>query len=48
VLVVLTGESLAANESAGTHPAAIAMGEIARAIVEEWSRDLPDLPGEPR
>ena len=48
VLVVLTGESPAANESAATHPAAIAMGEIARAIVEEWSRDLPDLPGEPR
>lgn len=48
VLVVLTGESPAANESAANHPASIAMGEIARAIVEEWSRDLPDLPGEPR
>ena len=48
VLVVFTGESPEANESAPTHPAAIAMGEIARAIVEEWSRDLPDLTGAPR
>jgi beta-lactamase class A len=48
VLAAFTAESPAANESAATHPAAIAMGEIARTIVEEWSRDLPDLPGEPR
>lgn len=48
VLVVLTDGSPATNESAATHPAAIAMGEIARAIVDEWSRDLPDLPGEPK
>jgi hypothetical protein len=24
------------------------MGEIARAIVDEWSRNLPEVPGEPR
>jgi beta-lactamase class A len=48
VLVVLTDGSPATNESAATHPAAIAMGEIARAIVDEWSRELPDLPGEPK
>ena len=48
VLVVFTSESPAANEGATTHPAAIAMGEIARAIVTEWSRDLPDVPGEPK
>ena len=48
VLVVLTSGSPVANEGATIHPAAVAMGEIARAIVTEWSRDLPDLPGEPR
>lgn len=48
VLVVFTAESPASNETAANHPAAIAMGEIARAIVDEWSRDLPDLPGMPR
>jgi beta-lactamase class A len=48
VLVALTDGSPAANETAATHPAAIAMGEIARVIVEEWSRDLPDLPGDPK
>jgi hypothetical protein len=48
VLVVLTDGSPATNDSAATHPAAIAMGEIARAIVDDWSTDLPDLPGEPK
>lgn len=48
VIVVFTDGSPATNESAATHPAAIAMGEIARAIVDDWSRDLPDLPGEPK
>jgi beta-lactamase class A len=48
VLVVFTAESPASSENAPNHPAAIAMGEIARAIVDEWSRDLPDLPGEPK
>ena len=48
VLAVFTGESPASNETAANHPAAMAMGEIARTIVEEWSRDLPDLPGMPQ
>jgi len=48
VLVVLTGGSSAAQENAVTHPAAVAMGEIGRVIVDEWSRDLPDIAGEPR
>jgi beta-lactamase class A len=48
VLVVLTDGSPATNDSAATHPAALAMGEIARAIVDDWSRELPDLPGEPK
>jgi beta-lactamase class A len=48
VLVVLTDGSPPESESAATHPAALAMGEIARAIVDEWSRDLPDLPDQPK
>jgi D-alanyl-D-alanine carboxypeptidase len=48
VLVVFTDGSSAAQENAVTHPAAVAMGEIARAIVDEWSHILPDIPGEPK
>ena len=48
VLVVFTADSPAANETATNHPAAIAMGELARTIVDEWSRDLPDVPGQPK
>jgi beta-lactamase class A len=48
VLVVLTDGSSAAQENALTHPAAVAMGEIARVIVDEWSRNLPDIAGEPK
>ena len=48
VLVVFTAESPASSENATNHPAAIAMGEIARAIVDEWSRDLPDVAGMPQ
>jgi hypothetical protein len=29
-------------------PAVIAIGEIARVIVDEWSRNLPDIAGEPK
>ena len=47
-LVVLTDGSPGGNETALTHPAVAAMGDIARAIVDEWSRNLPDLPGHPR
>jgi beta-lactamase class A len=48
VLVVFTADSPAANETAPNHPAAVAMGEIARTVVDEWSRDLPDVPGQPQ
>ncbi|HEY6066090.1 MAG TPA: serine hydrolase [Thermoanaerobaculia bacterium] len=48
VLVVLTDGSPAANDTAPTNPAVVAMGDIARAIVDEWSRNLPDLPGMPK
>jgi len=48
VLVVLTDGSPPANDNSPTNPAVLAMGDIARAIVDEWSRNLPDLPGQPK
>lgn len=47
VIVVFTDGSPGSNESSPIHPAVAAMGDIARAIVDEWSRNLPDV-GEPR
>jgi beta-lactamase class A len=48
VLVVLTDGSPPANDNSPTNPAIVAMGDIARAIVDEWSRNLPDVPGQPK
>lgn len=48
VLVVFTGGSPGAGDDGQTHPAVVAIGDIARAIVDEWSRTLPDLPGMPK
>jgi len=48
VLVVFTDGSPGAHETALIHPAVAAMSDIARAIVDEWSRNLPDVPGQPR
>lgn len=47
VLVVFTDGSPGTNETALLHPAVAAMSDIARAIVDEWSRNLPDVPGQP-
>lgn len=48
VLVVFTDGSPGGNESSPIHPAVAAMGDVARTIVDEWSRNLPDVPGQPR
>jgi beta-lactamase class A len=48
VLVVFTDGSPGIHESALVHPAVAAMGDIARTIVDEWGRNLPDVPGHPR
>ncbi|HSE64144.1 MAG TPA: serine hydrolase [Thermoanaerobaculia bacterium] len=48
VLVVFTDGSPAVGDGTPTHPAVTAIGDIARAIVDEWSRDLPDVPGQPQ
>lgn len=47
-IVVLTDGSPPASDNLPIHPAVEAMGEIARTIVDEWSRNLPDVPGEPK
>lgn len=48
VIVVFTDRSPGASDNAPTHPAVTAMGDVARAIVDEWSRNLPDVPGQPQ
>lgn len=48
VLVVFTDGSPDVSDSAPSHPAVTAMGDVARAIVDEWSRNLPDVPGQPK
>ncbi|HLN81682.1 MAG TPA: serine hydrolase [Thermoanaerobaculia bacterium] len=48
VLVIFTDSSRGASDDGPIHPAVLAMGDIARAIVDEWSRGLPDVPGQPK
>lgn len=47
VLVIFTDGSRAAGDNGTIHPAVVAIGDISRAIVDEWSRVLPDVPGQP-
>jgi beta-lactamase class A len=48
VVVVFTDGSPAVSDGTPTHPAVTATSDIARAIVDEWSRNLPDVPGQPK
>jgi beta-lactamase class A len=48
VIVVLTDGSPPANDNSPTNPAVAAMGDVARAIVDQWSLSLPDVPGMPK
>ena len=48
VLVILTDGSAARSPSAADHPSVLAIADAARAIVEGWSRDLPDLTQKPK
>jgi beta-lactamase class A len=47
VLVVLSDANPVVQVGAADHPAVLAIGDVARAIVDAWSRNLPEL-GEPR
>jgi len=48
VLVFLTDGSTASSPNAADHPSVLAIADVARAIVNDWSRDLPDLPDMPK
>jgi beta-lactamase class A len=48
VLVFLTDGSTAVSANAADHPSVLAIADVARFIVNEWSRDLPDLPERPK
>ncbi len=48
VLVIFTDGSKAAGSNAADHPSVLAIADVARAIVDAWSRDLPDLAEKPK
>jgi len=48
VLVLFTDGSPASPVSSADHPAVLAIADVASAIVESWSRQLPDLPEKPK
>ncbi len=48
VLVVLTDGSKAEAVSSADHPSVLAIADVAKAIVDAWSRDLPDITDRPR
>ena len=48
VLVLLTDGSDRVAPNAADHPSVLAIADVAKTIVDEWSRELADLPGKPR
>ena len=48
VLAVLTDGSKADPASSADHPSVLAIADVAKAIVDTWSRDLPDIVGKPK
>jgi len=48
VLVLFTDGASASAPNPADHPATLAIADAGRAIVDAWSRDLPDLPEGPR
>ncbi len=48
VLAVLTDGSPVAGVSAADHPSVLAIADLAKTIVDAWSRDLPDLVDKPK
>ncbi len=48
VLVVLTDGSRARAASSADHPSVLAIADVARTIVDFWSRDLPDVTDRPK
>ena len=48
VLVVLTDGSKADPPSSVDHPSVLAIADVARAVVDTWSKDLPDIVEKPK
>jgi beta-lactamase class A len=48
VLVVLTDGGAAQAASSADYPSVIAIADVAKAIVDSWSRDLPDIVDKPK
>ena len=48
VLVVFTDGSAASAPNAADHPSVLAIADVSKAIVDAWSRELPDLAEKPR
>jgi len=48
VLVFLTDGSTSSADNAADHPSVLAIADAAKAIVDAWSADLPDLAAPPR
>ncbi|HKF45120.1 MAG TPA: serine hydrolase [Thermoanaerobaculia bacterium] len=48
VLVVLTDGSKADPPNAADHPSVLAIGDVAKAIVDAWNKDLPDIVEKPK
>ena len=48
VLVVLTDGAASLSASGADHPSVLAIADVARAIVDWWSRELPDIVAKPR
>jgi beta-lactamase class A len=48
VLVVLTDGGQTQSASSTDHPSVLAIADVARAIVDAWSRDLPDIVAKPK
>ena len=48
VIAVMTDGSKAETTSSADHPSVLAIADVAKAIVDTWSRDLPDLVEKPK
>jgi beta-lactamase class A len=48
VLVIFTDGSTASASNAADHPSVVAIADVAKAIVDTWSANLPDLPEKPK
>jgi beta-lactamase class A len=48
VLVVLTDGSTADPPSSADHPSVLAIADVAKAVVDTWNKDLPDIVDKPK